>query len=96
MFRTIFPRAASFLSRTWREKLKDTKGQYAVAGQLFLDIGFHTPFPYYLAFYGIQAVNEKGLSTDSVQGTTSPKEPVTILEHLVFLIVGIKTITALF
>ena len=64
-FGKLFPNAASFASKTLRQKIKDLKGIRNVGVQLFLDQCVHHPFMYFPAFYAtkelvMSAQNEDG------------------------------------
>ncbi len=64
-FGKLFPNAASFASKTLREKIKDFKGIRNVGLQLFLDQCVHHPAMYFPAFYAtkelvMSAQNEDG------------------------------------
>lgn len=54
IFGRIFPNAASFASKTFREKVKDGKGVRSLFGQVFLDQCVHHPLAYFPAFYCIK------------------------------------------
>lgn len=51
IFGRLFPHAKSFVKLGWREKIRDTKGLFAVFAQTFLDQCVHHPLMYFPAFY---------------------------------------------
>ena len=51
IFGRMFPNAASFAAKSFKEKLKDTKGQFALGAQVFLDQCVHHPLMYFPVFY---------------------------------------------
>lgn len=51
IFSRMFPNAASFAAKPLAQKLKDTKGIFAMLAQTFLDQGVHHPLMYFPAFY---------------------------------------------
>ena len=51
LFSRIFPNAASFAAKPLAQKLKDTKGIFAMLAQVFLDQCVHHPLMYFPAFY---------------------------------------------
>ncbi|CAJ1957745.1 unnamed protein product [Cylindrotheca closterium] len=51
IFGRLFPQARTFVKLGWREKMRDTKGLFAVFAQTFLDQCVHHPLMYFPAFY---------------------------------------------
>lgn len=51
VFGRLFPNAAAFSAKRFREKLKDTKGLLALTAQVFLDQFVHHPLLYFPVFY---------------------------------------------
>jgi len=51
LFGRLFPNAASFAAKSFKEKLKDRKGIFAVSAQVFLDQFVHHPLLYFPVFY---------------------------------------------
>lgn len=51
IFPRLFPSAARFAAKPFREKLKDTKGMFHLSAQVFLDQCVHHPLMYFPAFY---------------------------------------------
>lgn len=51
IFGRLFPHAKTFVKLGWRQKLRDTKGLFAVFAQTFLDQCIHHPLMYFPAFY---------------------------------------------
>lgn len=51
LFGRLFPGAAAFAAKSLRDKLKDTRGMFNVAAQVFLDQCVHHPLMYFPAFY---------------------------------------------
>jgi len=61
LFSRLFPNAARFAAKPIREKLNDSKGLLALAGQVFLDQFVHHPLMYFPAFYATRelVMNER-------------------------------------
>jgi hypothetical protein len=51
IFGRMFPQAAAFAAKSVRDKLKDTRGMFNVAAQVFIDQCIHHPLMYFPAFY---------------------------------------------
>lgn len=51
IFSRLFPHTKKFVKLGWREKLRDSKGLFAVFAQTFLDQCVHHPLMYFPAFY---------------------------------------------
>jgi predicted amino acid-binding ACT domain protein len=51
IFGRMFPTAAAFAAKTWRQKLHDARGMRNLCAQVFLDQCVHHPLLYFPAFY---------------------------------------------
>jgi len=47
IFGRIFPSAASFAAKTVRQKIRDVRGMFQLAGQVVADQALHHPFMYF-------------------------------------------------
>eukprot|EP00931_Biecheleriopsis_adriatica_P063244 TRINITY_DN38255_c0_g1_i1.p1 TRINITY_DN38255_c0_g1~~TRINITY_DN38255_c0_g1_i1.p1 ORF type:complete len:210 (-),score=40.91 TRINITY_DN38255_c0_g1_i1:44-673(-) len=63
--RHLFPNAARFVAKPWREKLADTPGQITVLKQVFLDQFVHHPFVLFPAFYQVKEFIEGGTPAEA-------------------------------
>lgn len=63
----LFPSAAAFASKSFREKLADKMGQKVVLQQVFLDQFVHHPFMLFPAFYQVKEFIEGGRPMDGLR-----------------------------
>ena len=74
IFGRMFPNAASFAAKSVKDKLKDVKGQIALASQVFLDQCVHHPLMYFPAFYMTKEFVTSGGKPDFKKALTTYKE----------------------
>ena len=56
--RRLFPNASKFVSKSFKEKLRDREGQKTLVKQIALDQGIHHPFFLFPCFYSLKAYIE--------------------------------------